>query len=103
MKWSHRATKKRWFRSEWQASIDALDDAFALGFADDHRPVPIAHGPAPSCPSTLWQNSEEKTALDFAALHRPALDVPEHARTSKRRSCSFADDLELYISLEDSL
>ena len=40
LKWSHRATRKAWFVSEWQAEIDALDEAFAFGNAWT-SPVPI--------------------------------------------------------------
>ena len=43
-KWTHRAVHESWFISEWQASIDALDEAFALGFAD----VPL-HVPTRCC------------------------------------------------------
>ena len=40
-KWTHRAVHESWFVSEWQASIDALDEAFALGFAEDPLHVPV--------------------------------------------------------------
>ena len=43
-KWTHRAVHEPWFISEWQVSIDALDEAFALGFAD----VPL-HVPSRCC------------------------------------------------------
>ena len=39
-KWTHSAVLESWFVSEWQASIDALDEAFALGFVEVPQPVP---------------------------------------------------------------
>ena len=41
LKWGHAAVKRRRFVSEWQASVDALDEAFALGFAHGSHYVPF--------------------------------------------------------------
>eukprot|EP00435_Cladocopium_sp_Y103_P042425 s1518_g11.t1 len=40
MKWSHHVVAKKNFVSEWQAVTDALDEAFAVGYAEPHLPVP---------------------------------------------------------------
>ena len=61
-----------WFISEWQASIDALDEAFALGFAD----VPL-HVPSRCC--------------------RIVSCAPQ------RKVCSFSDDIQLYLGLDDEI
>ena len=71
-KWTHRAVHEPWFISEWQASIDALDEAFALGFAD----VPL-HVPSRCC--------------------RIVSCAPQ------RKVCSFSDDIQLYLGLDDEI
>ena len=53
LKWLHPAVRKRHFVSEWQANIDALDEAFALGFADGPQPVPSPSLEAPTKSKSL--------------------------------------------------
>ena len=72
-KWAHPAVHESWFVSEWQASIDALDEAFNLGFVDFPQPVP-----------TRSRNSDA---------------VPPRSP----KFCSFSDDIQLYLGLDDEI
>jgi hypothetical protein len=72
-KWTHSAVHQPWFINEWQASIDALDEAFAMGFTEVPLPVPT----------------------------KGCHTAPSHA--GQRKGCTFSDDIQLYLGLEDEL
>ena len=74
MKWLHPVAKKRHFVSEWQASIDALDEAFTLGFAEVPRRVPM-----PSMDTTT--NSKSLRTCSFADIVEVAFGLEDEFQT----------------------
>ena len=72
-KWIHSAVHESWFVSEWQASIDALDEAFTMGFAEVPQLVPTR-----DCNPASNQSHLPKT-------------------------CTFSDDIQLYLGLDDEI
>ena len=74
MKWLHPVVKKRHFVSEWQASIDALDEAFALGFAEGPRHVPL-----PSMDTT--PHSKSLRTCSFADIVEVAFGLNDEFQT----------------------